>query len=202
MRIEAKDLGKQYQRQVVIQPTNITVEEPGIYVVLGGNGSGKSTLMKMLSGMLTPSKGSLHYFDDAQQPISADKRYEYIAFAGPYHEVIEEMTLKEFLTFTSIFRPFVDTPEACLEMMNLKTHAHKQIAAFSSGMKQRVKLGLALFSTARVVFLDEPVSHLDAKAIAWYQSALVEAAKEKMVFVASNHNAAEYPNARQEFVVD
>ncbi len=202
MRIEAKGIGKRYQRQVVIQPTDLTVEEPGVYVVLGGNGSGKSTLMKMLSGMLTPSRGILSYFDDQLKIIPADKRYEYIAFAGPYHEVIEEMTLLEFLKFTAIFRPFIDTPEACLEMMNLSPHAHKQISAFSSGMKQRVKLGLALFSTARVVFLDEPVSHLDAKAIAWYQSALVEAAKEKMVFVASNHNAAEYPNPRQEFVVD
>ncbi len=201
MQIDAQGIGKRYQRQVVIQPMNITVDEPGVYVVLGGNGSGKSTLMKMLAGMLTPSRGTLVYTKNGVV-IPAEQRYKHLAFAGPYHEIIEEMTLIEFLRFTAVFRPFTGTPEDCLTWMNLQPHAQKPISAFSSGMKQRVKLGLALFSTADVIFLDEPVSHLDAKAIDWYSDAVSNAAKTKIVFVASNHNTQEYPNARRSITVD
>lgn len=202
MQIEAKGIGKRFQGQVVIQPMDVFVDQPGVYVLLGGNGSGKSTLMKMLAGMLTPSRGTLNYTSQTGETIPAENRYKHLAFAGPYHDVIEEMTLIEFLRFTSVFRPFMCSAEDCLDLMNLTQHAQKLISVFSSGMKQRVKLGLALFSTADVLFLDEPVSHLDAKAIDWYQVALAKAAADKIVFVASNHNPLEYPNAIRQIVVD
>ncbi len=201
MLIEARGIGKRFQRQVVIQPMDVYVDEPGVYVVLGSNGSGKSTLLKMLAGMLTPSRGTLTYTKNSSI-IPPELRYKHLAFAGPYLDIIEEMTLLEFLRFTAVFRPFNGSPEDCLKWMNLEQHAAKPIAAFSSGMKQRVKLGLALFSTADVLFLDEPVSHLDAKAISWYQDALNKAAETKIVFVASNNNPQEYPNARQSIKVD
>ena len=203
MQLKANQIGKRYKEQVVIRPTDIEIKTPGVRVILGGNGSGKSTLMKMLAGMLSPSKGKITYLTDAGEVIPPDKQYQHIAFAGPYHEVVEEMHLREFLNFTTVFRPFRDgiSVSKCIELMELSGHSDKLIAEFSSGMKQKLKLALALYSDADVLFLDEPVSHLDARAIKWYQAYLAEAALTKIIFVASNHNLAEYPNAVEEIVV-
>jgi ABC-type multidrug transport system ATPase subunit len=203
MQLKASQIGKRYKRQVVIKPMDVNIHTPGVRVILGGNGSGKSTLMKMLAGMLSPSKGKIVYLTDTGKIIPPDKQYRHIAFAGPYHEVVEEMRLREFLNFTTVFRPFRNNVSVskCIELMGLTDHSEKLISEFSSGMKQKLKLALALYSDADMLFLDEPVSHLDAEAIRWYQYHLSEAAVTKIVFVASNHNPAEYPNAVEEIFV-
>lgn len=200
MRIKATDLGKKFKGQIVVKDVNIDWESNGVYSILGGNGSGKSTTLRMLAGMLTPSRGSVEYFD-GNLHIPIDRFFSYISFAGPYHEIIEEMKLIEFLSFTNHFKPFFRNLNALelIEKMELSQHINKPISAFSSGMKQRVKLATALLSQSPLVFLDEPVSHLDAKSILWYQSLIEEVRNEKMIIVASNHNEDEYLGVRVAF---
>ncbi|MCC5916016.1 MAG: ABC transporter ATP-binding protein [Cryomorphaceae bacterium] len=203
MRIKAENIGKRYKQQVVISGIDLDIHQPGVYVILGGNGSGKSTLLKILSGMLSPSRGKVSFFDGGDKIIPVEERYQHTAFAGPYHELVEEMRLREFLSFTSVFKPFENRQNVneILRLMDLEHHAEKYIMEFSSGMKQRVKLSLALVSESPFVFLDEPVSHLDATAVSWYADRLSEAARSKIIFVASNYNPEEYPGAIREILV-
>jgi ABC-type multidrug transport system ATPase subunit len=89
---------------------------------------------------------------------------------------VEELTLTELLTFHQQFKPYKAglTPDIIAERL-LLTHArHKEIKYFSSGMKQRVKLGLAFFSRSPIVILDEPTANLDRQGAAWYQEQVRE----------------------------
>jgi len=82
--------------------------------------------------------------------------------------------------------------EQVMEKMGLSTAANKPIKKFSSGMKQRAKLGLALFSASKAVFLDEPTTNLDSQATTWYMQQLLAAATTKVIFIATNQ-VTDYP---------
>jgi ABC-type multidrug transport system ATPase subunit len=157
------------------------------YAVLGSNGSGKSTLLKLLSGYSTPSKGTINFLED-KQALSNDKIYLQIAYAAPYIELIEEFTLTEMLDFHRKFKPFQQnlTTENLIEILNFSKSKNKEIKYFSSGMKQRLKLVLAICSNTDLLLLDEPTTNLDDEGIAWYQMLIEKFTANRLVIVASN----------------
>ena len=192
MHIEFKNAARHFGAQTVFQNLNISLEPGQRYAVLGGNGSGKSTLLKTIYGALSLSEGSVswQYSNKELSPFEAAHR---MSFAGPYFELIEELTAQEFLTYYGRFREFL--PELSqaniLEKAWLADAATKEIRHFSSGMKQRLKLALALFSNNAVVLLDEPTSNLDPKGMDWFQALLKENLGERSLFVGSNFSDAE-----------
>lgn len=193
MRVELNNLGKSFGHQKVFSGIDLTLQVGAGYVVLGGNGSGKSTFLKVLSGALTPSSGTVAAFTD--RAISQEDYHQLVAFAAPYLEVIEEYTLRELIEFHGHFKPFLPnlTTDLLVEMMDLQHAQDKPIQAYSSGMKQRLKLGLAFYSDCPILLLDEPTSNLDAAGISWYQSQLQRFGQNRLVVVGSNHQQAEYP---------
>src|SRR5690606_18909544 len=84
------------------------------------------------------------------------------------------------------------SPTELLRILYLEDAADKQLRNFSSGMKQRLKLGLAFYTEADVYFLDEPGTNLDKKAFAWYKAELGKLPEHATIFIASN-NPEEYP---------
>lgn len=192
MKIEAKDLSKRFNREWIFKNLNFQFTETR-YAIVGPNGSGKSTLLQILWGQMLPSKGELSYSIN-NTIITADEVFKHVAIATPYLELIDEFTLTEMVDFHFHFkkpRHQKNTLEL-LELFEL-SHAHdKTIANFSSGMRQRLKLGLAFYSQTEFLFLDEPTTNLDKKAIAWYQQHLAGISAETMVIIASNQEH-EYP---------
>jgi ABC-type multidrug transport system ATPase subunit len=93
------------------------------------------------------SEGNIIYTDDQQKIIPNDLIFEQISIAAPYLELIEEMTATEFLTFHQTFKTFIKPIPEILEEIGLAQAANKQIRYFSSGMKQRLKLGQAFSAT-------------------------------------------------------
>ena len=114
--------------------------------------------------------------------------YRYVSICAPYLEVVEEMTLIEFLNFHSGFKPFLSSvsSEKIISILGLENAANKQIRNYSSGMRQRVKLAQAIFSDAPVVLLDEPCTNLDATGIQLYHDLINEYCRNRMVVVSSN----------------
>lgn len=190
--IEAAGISKRYNRHWIIKDLSFRFEN-GVYAITGPNGSGKSTLMQMLWGQLPPSSGKVTFYA-GDQTMPLDSAHRFINVAAPYMDLIEEFTLREHLHFHYHIKcPVNDLSiEQIIDRLNLQGEADKRIADFSSGMKQRLKIGLALLSQANAIFLDEPTTNLDAATRQWYQSLLPEVSKTSILIIASN-NEDEYP---------
>lgn len=164
-----------------------------VYAITGPNGSGKSTLLQVLWGQMPPSKGRVNY-TIGDEKLPDEEIYQNISIATPYMDLIEELTLREHLDFHFKTKPIKEgyTVSQVMEAMYLEDSQDKLISNFSSGMKQRVKLGLAFYTETQVIFLDEPGTNLDHKALDWYYDNLNRVSQNKLIFIASNQ-ADEYP---------
>ncbi len=191
--IQVNKLGKKFNREWIFRNLSYTIAPGQKLVILGSNGSGKSTLLQALSGFIIPNEGDVVY-SLSSQVVSPEKIKDHIAFASPYLQLIEELTLTELLAHLSRYKPFINNlaPPVIIERMELGHAAHKPLKQFSSGMKQRVKLGIALLSDTPLLLLDEPVSNLDKNAIGWYKNLIAHYTANRTVIVCSNAIHDEY----------
>ena len=169
MRIELERVSKRYQNEWVLKNVELRLEENGRYAVTGPNGSGKSTLLKILSAHLTPSRGKVRHRIKGEL-LDVNDVYRYISYGAPYIDLIEELTLTEAITFHRQFKPFLEKldTKAVIDLLGFERAGNKQIRYFSSGMKQRLKLVLAICSGSELLLLDEPTTNLDKQGVEWY----------------------------------
>ena len=188
MSIELTNLGKRFNQDWIFRNLNYCFTYPGKYAITGPNGSGKSTLLRIISGGIIYNEGQIVYYDTERNVLAPEKMYQRLSLAAPYLELIEEMTLLEFFSFHQKMKGWLENREAreIINNLSLKSAAHKQIRYFSSGMKQRVKLGQAIFSKVPVVLLDEPLTNLDEAGIELYHSLVANFCADRMVIVSSN----------------
>jgi ABC-type multidrug transport system ATPase subunit len=187
MQIFLENLGKKFVREWIFRRLTRSLAAGGRYAVVGPNGSGKSTLLQVLSGAVPPSEGTLRY-QSGIQVVDGDDVFRHVVIAAPYLELIEEFTPVELVDFHLKFKRFKSdlTRDEFLSEVNLTAARDKAIGHFSSGMKQRLKLGLAFFSDVPVVLLDEPTSNLDATNSAWYDHHVRRLGPDQLVLIASN----------------
>jgi ABC-type multidrug transport system ATPase subunit len=197
MRIKLSGAGKRFNREWIFRNADLEFITGVSYAITGPNGSGKSTMLQSIAGMLHLSEGSLD-FQLSHNQIPPDKAFGYISFCAPYFEVIEEMTLLEFLRFHFHFKTYLEgfDEQRTIEEIGLQAAVHKQIRYYSSGMKQRVKLAQAIFSNTPVVLLDEPCSNLDTQGIDLYHNLIQSYCKDRLVIVCSN-DEVEYSFCRE-----
>jgi ABC-type multidrug transport system ATPase subunit len=193
-RIQVHNLGKRFNREWIFRNFNYTFNQGKTYAITGPNGSGKSTLLQLLWGQVPPSKGTIHYFMEGKV-IEIEAIYQHIAIATPYMDLVDEFTLEELLKFHFHIKQARSSlsVETIMERMYLTDARNKYISQFSSGMRQRLKLGLAFFTKADLIFLDEPSSNLDEKAFAWYLDLLNNNHHNATILIASNQ-PSEYPS--------
>ncbi len=191
--IQLNGVGKKFNREWIFRGMDKLFRPGTVYAITGPNGAGKSTLLSILWGQTPPSTGQITY-QGRKKPIAVDDIYRHLVVATPYMDLIEEFTLVEQLQFHFRIKRAREgfSTEAMLDRMYLRHARNKPIANFSSGMKQRVKLALAFFTQADIIFLDEPGTNLDRQAFAWYQEQLKELDSRCLVFIATNQET-EYP---------
>lgn len=187
MKVSLTDAGKRFNRDWIFRHFNYNFEEGQSYAITGPNGSGKSTLLQALGGSMMINEGTIQLTVDNCQ-LSIENIYRHVSICAPYLEVIEEMTLTEFLNFHHGFKPFLAgiTPEKIISVLGLEKAEGKQIRYYSSGMKQRVKLAQAVFSDTAIVLLDEPCTNLDTAGIELYHRLIDDHCKNRLVVVSSN----------------
>jgi len=185
MRITLSDTGKRFNRDWIFRHLSLVFAAGGSYAITGPNGSGKSTLLQVIAGAITPSEGTISY-SAQEKELEADQAYRRLSIAAPYLEVIEEMTLVEFLHFHLTFKPLRLPVEQVVTLVGLDSATRKQIRYFSSGMKQRVKLAQAIFSNTDTLLLDEPCTNLDEQGITMYHRLIEEYCQDRLVIVSSN----------------
>lgn len=185
MEIHLENISKRFGRQWIFKGLSEVIKDNSTWAICGRNGSGKSTLLKILSGYSTATKGKLTYLVD-DQSISPEEHISQIAFAAPYQTLLEELTLEEHLDFHFRFKTPTHSKKEIVTRAGLKGAEMKFVSDFSSGMKQRLKLALALFSESEVIFLDEPTSNLDEQGTEWYLREITEIKGSRTIIIASN----------------
>jgi ABC-type multidrug transport system ATPase subunit len=201
MQIQLTNIGKRYNYEWIFRDITQEYTTGNNYAILGSNGSGKSTLLQVIAGNLIPSEGGIRYTlnhsskENHLKIIAVEDIYTQLSFASPYLELLEELTLAESISFHAQFKPFFGELDvkAMLSLMQLEKAKNKQLKYFSSGMKQRVRLALAILSDTPLLLLDEPTSNLDKNAIHWYQQLIQSYSANRLIIVASNQLEYEYP---------
>lgn len=187
MKISLNNISRRFQRHWIFKDISYSFDSPGRYALLGANGSGKSTLLRIIAGMQASSKGKVTYMVEGKDTPAA-AIFPYISFCAPGQEIVEELTLKEFLEFHFGFKKLLPglTIEDVIRLIGLEIAADKPIGEYSSGMKQRVKLAQAIFSDTSVLLLDEPCTNLDQQGVDQYISWIEQYTNNRLVIVASN----------------
>jgi ABC-type multidrug transport system ATPase subunit len=203
MRITLSNIGKRYNTEWIFRKVSTELAAGEHCVFLGSNGSGKSTLLQVVAGNIIPSEGEIRYEHENASTGSEDI-YRYISFASPYLDLFEEYTLRELAAFHSKFKPFyhgIDV-QRFIALVQLEKSADKPLRNYSSGMKQRVRLALAILSDTPLLLLDEPASNLDKKSIEWYNHLVQDHSANRLIIVCSNQQPHEYSFCRQELQIE
>jgi ABC-type multidrug transport system ATPase subunit len=186
MKITLIDAGKRFNRDWIFRHLNYEFQTGHSYAITGPNGSGKSTLLQSIAGAIAISEGSIEYNNDA--PLPPEHAYRHLSLAAPYLQLVEEMTVTEFLHFHAAFKPLLPgiAIAEIIRKVGLETAANKQMRYYSSGMKQRVRLAQALFSDCALVLLDEPCTNLDTEGVDLYRGLIAQYTAGRLVIVSSN----------------
>lgn len=193
MEIKLNNAGKKYHREWIFRKVDLTLAKGSKWVILGPNGSGKSTLLQVLSSAIVLNEGSADFYLEDQK-IDIEEVYKNISLSAPYLELIEEFTLQEIISFHFKFKRIVHglSQKDVIQISGLEKEANKVIRFFSSGMKQRLKLTLAILSDTSLLLLDEPCSNLDSNVVEWYQKMIQDFAMARTIVVASNNQIEEF----------
>lgn len=193
MNIRLQNIAKHYGREVVFAGVDLALVPGSRTAILGRNGSGKSTLLQVIAGAIIPTEGHITH-EQRGTLVPQEEVYRHVAIAAPYLGLYEDLSLKQAIEFHARFKPLlagVGTADVA-RIAQLERALNKQVLHFSSGMKQRLKLALAILSDTPLLLLDEPVSNLDADATAWYRDLLRRYVGDRTLVVASNHQAMEH----------
>ncbi len=187
MQITLSDIGKKFNRQWVFKGINLEISSQQSLALVGNNGSGKSTLIQIIFNFQTYSKGSINYWLN-QKLLTEEELVGKISLAAPYLELFEDFTLIEMLQFH--FKLIPKQADISLEEMisngGLGGQENKAVKYFSSGMKQRLKLLMAVYADTPLLLLDEPCSNLDNQGIEWYRNLVQTQLKKRTIIIASN----------------
>lgn len=155
--------GKQALRQI-----SLSLEQGEVFGFLGPNGAGKTTTVKLLNGMLAPSQGKIRVLglDPAKQP---EKIHALSGVVTEHAQMYDHMTgMQNLIFYASIFGMPKDQAraraESLLGRLDLMEARDRRLAAYSTGMRQRLSLARALIHRPQVLFLDEPTSGLDPES--------------------------------------
>ena len=194
MNITLTNISKRYNYEWIFRKVNYEFTFDNNYVIIGANGSGKSTLLQVIASSMIPSEGEIKYSLSSNKVISVDNMFQHLSFASPYLELFDEFTLIESIEFQGKFKKYINNISAktIVEIAELEKAKNKQIKYYSSGMKQRVRLLLAVLADTPILLLDEPASNLDKKSVEWYQQLIKNYGDNRLIIVASNQQEQEY----------
>jgi ABC-2 type transport system ATP-binding protein len=189
MSIIIENISKVYGQQLAVNDININIPKGQIVGFLGPNGAGKSTTMKMITGYLAATKGSIAVCgkDVSTNHLEIRKLIGYLPESNPQYY---DMYVREYLGFLAkLHKLGANSNSRIEEMINttgLQHEAHKKIGQLSKGYKQRVGLAQAMLHNPQVLILDEPTSGLDPNQIVEIRNLITTLGQEKTVMLSTH----------------
>lgn len=184
--IEVKDLYKKFGKNEVLKGIDLTINEGGIFSILGPNGSGKTTLIKSILGMVLPDSG-----DISINGISLKNNYKYrekIDYLPQIANFPGNLKVNELINMIKDLRDYKDTKDQeLIELFKLQPFLNKRLVNLSGGTKQKVNLVLTFMFDSPLIILDEPTSGLDPISHLRLKNLIfAEKAKGKTILVTSH----------------
>jgi len=191
MSIEINNLTKVYGEQKAVNNISFTINKGEIVGFLGPNGAGKSTTLKIITGYLAATSGTVKVagLDIAKNPIECKQKIGYLPESNPLYN---DMYVKEYLNFIAGVHHNKSlgighqSLEEIINKVGLQLEQNKKIAQLSKGYKQRVGLAAALIHQPEVLILDEPTSGLDPNQIIEIRNLIKEQGKDKTILFSSH----------------
>lgn len=189
MQLQLQNLCKQYGTKRAVNHINATLV-PGVYGLLGANGAGKTTLMRMISGVLKPTSGSIRLNGKTIEQLG-ERYYTHLGYMPQDFGFYPDFTAWEFMLYMAAVKGLdaktakVRT-EQLLHMVNLYDVAGKKVKSYSGGMKQRLGIAQAELNHPSILILDEPTAGLDPKERVRFRNLISDFAKEKIVILSTH----------------
>jgi len=191
MKIEIKNIGKYFGERKIFSNINFDISSGSSVSITGPNGSGKTTLMRIISGLLNPTEGTVTYSNNGNE-LKDREKFSYLGLVGPYLELYNELTAMENLKFFSKMKRISNDESIILELlekMNLSGHESDLVKNYSSGMKQRLKYVFALLDSPEILLIDEPTSNLDKEGINTVYDIMEKQKSNGILIIATNDEA-------------
>ncbi len=186
------DLGKRIEDRWIVRHISFALEPGQVLAILGRNGAGKSTVLRLVAGLWSPSEGRV-------TGISGDPRIS-VGYAGLDLSLYPNLSGREHLEFAGSLRQIPSRYQELLSRVSLDGAGEKPTLEYSSGMKTRLKLALAIQADPPLLLLDEPSASLDADGRALVASILAEQQLRGAALLATN-DPAEARWATHEFTL-
>lgn len=190
MSIEVSQLVKQYGHQKAVDNLSFSIKKNEIVGFLGPNGAGKSTTLKMATGYVTPTSGSvkINGLDVAEHPIEVKKKIGYLPEHNPLYL---DMFVHEYLRFSGKFygikgSKLRERTVKVIELCQLGVEQNKKIGQLSKGFRQRVGLAQALLHEPEVLILDEPTTGLDPNQIVEVRELIKDISTDRTVLFSTH----------------
>ena len=183
------DVSKFYGEILGVNRVNLSIG-PGITSLVGPNGAGKSTLMNLMTGLLRPTRGKISVLDiPTDQP---DQLFTKVGYCTQFDSFPRGLTGREFIKSFLLVHGFDKTKAEAgtvnaLEQVNLLDAADRKVAAYSKGMRQRIRLAQAIAHRPSVLILDEPLNGLDPMVRAETIALFRKLAAEGLHLIISSH---------------
>jgi len=193
--ISIKNLQKSYKNggdnKKVLHGIDLEICPGQIIGYIGPNGAGKSTTVKILCGILTDFQGDVTVlgFDLKTDPIEIKRRIGYIPENAALYDTLTPMEYLEFVGELQGMAPsdIHNKSQKLLELFQMKSHANERMNTFSKGMKQKILIISGLIHNPQIIFMDEPLSGLDANSVIIVKKVLTQLAKEGKTIFYSSH---------------
>lgn len=189
--VEINNLVKYYGKKQVLHGIQLNILPGQIIGYIGPNGAGKSTTVKILCGLIDDFEGKVKVFgkDLRTNQLDIKKRIGYIPENAALYE---SLTPLEFMQFVGQMRGIEDEvirskAEALMDIFEMKSNLNQRIATFSKGMRQKVMICSALLHNPELIFMDEPLSGLDANSVIMVKEMLIHLAHDGKTIFYSSH---------------
>lgn len=189
--VSIRNLRKSYGTKEVLKGINLEITSGQIIGYIGPNGAGKSTTVKILCGLISDFDGEVEIFGKllGSKTLEIKKQIGYIPENAVLYESLTPMEFMEFIGEMRSLEPEQTRrkAEALMSIFEMKPNINQRIATFSKGMRQKVLICSSLLHNPDLIFMDEPLSGLDANSVIMVKEMLIHLAREgKTVFYSSH----------------
>lgn len=190
--IQVEGVSRRFGSFTAVDDVSLSIHRGEVFGLIGHNGAGKSTLFKMMLGLLPPSCGQIRIAGESVMSRNARQVRQRIGYLPENVALWDNLSGLETLNFFARLKGLdTTTCPALLERVGLEHAGERPVRTYSKGMRQRLGFAQALLGKPQVLFLDEPTTGLDPRAIHFFWDTLAELRAEGLTIVLTSHILAE-----------